>query len=123
LHLIENENGERRTKRRRTMCRDRVLASSEDVVVDSEVVETSCIPGNLLVEGKEHAILVCSCCATVGEAREDDMSWWGCSCCLSPYCVNCGDHELDDATGLCTECANPEAKILRRMKKRKKCDP
>jgi hypothetical protein len=46
------------------------------------------------------------------EEKEISCTWWKCLNCDAVYCELCSDHELNDDTGLCSSCDNPELLFL-----------
>jgi hypothetical protein len=68
----------------------------------------------------ESAMLTCAFCgespdasASAGDEEEPhSRSWWQCVACGKSYCEICSDHELNDETGLCSLCGNPEMLFL-----------
>jgi len=111
-------------------------AESEDsmiqVVEDTVRLElpTNCIPVGRESEDPSAFISLCKCegCGNIlgvldsthdGDA-ESENQWWRCCRCLSAFCPICSDVHLDDDTGLCYMCDNPELAIMSAAKARKK---
>ena len=64
----------------------------------------------------ESDTLTCAFCGESSDGKESHAhSWWKCVACGTSYCEMCSDHELNDQTGLCTSCDNPEMLFLQSL--------
>lgn len=107
------------------------LFQSEDPSVDGvesaeDRIGTECLPLIPPEDPAELATLSCSSCSAL-YLDDSNMSsapdWWCCRRCNAAYCRDCADHELDDASGLCEACRNPEEAIMNQLRSRPRRQP
>lgn len=92
-------------------------------------ISTLCIPYEPLEQeiGEDGPIesidlAQCTFCSILHDSLEadDETAWWRCRNCWRLFCADCADHELNDLTGLCTECSDPEVSAMEATRKRRK---
>jgi hypothetical protein len=111
-----------RDREEKKFSRVRVIPDCEP-----EVRFTKCLPATrLIMEECSQTMTRCFACGELlPEFGEEVCDWWACQLCRCLYCDTCAESNLNDESGLCNECDDPEIQLLKRMpqsKRRKKSD-
>jgi hypothetical protein len=91
----------------------------KQAVSDADVlVQTRCIP---VKSGEEDVTLLsCESCGILFGDDHTRGEWWRCYSCGKVLCEACSDAFLNDKTGKCDECLDPELQLIDNSSKRRK---